>query len=274
MPGPAPSLIAEAAELALWVVGLRLLWLRRSALRESLPGLLRPWEGAPSDFVIFLACGVLGGLVAELLGVQAAKRSGWPAETQLILLNTALHVGALGGLLLHRLALERGNGGPAAAPGRAASSGLVVFLMLLPVLNAAALLWQLALNFLHLPNEAQEVVDLFQRTRSIPAKALLIALAVFVAPATEEILFRGGLFRYLRTRTPRPVALGLPAVLFGALHVNWSTLEGLSAFLPLTLLGILLSLAYERTGRIGTVIAAHALYNLNTVLLLLAGVNL
>ena len=105
----------------------------------------------------------------------------------------------------------------------------------------------------------------------------------------EEIVFRAGLFRYLRTLLPRlsaqiqeqapgetpwfgrrvarVSALVLPAALFGAAHGS------LTFFPPLLALGIVFSLAYERTGRIGTTIVAHCLFNLNTILLVFSGLD-
>jgi len=41
---------------------------------------------------------------------------------------------------------------------------------------------------------------------------------------------------------------------------------------PAGALGIIFSIAYERTGRIEPAMVAHALFNLNTVVLILAGV--
>ena len=90
---------------------------------------------------------------------------------------------------------------------------------------------------------------------------------MIIAPLTEELIFRAGLFRYLRTRVPRWIALLAPATIFAALHSN------LVAFVPLLLLGVLFSLAYERTGRISVTIVAHSLFNLHTILLILAGVT-
>ena len=72
---------------------------------------------------------------------------------------------------------------------------------------------------------------------------------------------------------PRWAALLIPALLFASLHVNWVTLEGLASFAPLAVLAIMFSLAYERTGHIGTPMVAHALFNLNTVILIFAGVG-
>ena len=51
----------------------------------------------------------------------------------------------------------------------------------------------------------------------------------------------------------------------------WASLHGLTAFAPLLALGVVLSLAYERTGNLAVPMLAHALFNLNTILLLLAG---
>ena len=102
---------------------------------------------------------------------------------------------------------------------------------------------------------------------SAPGSATRVTSSVVVAPVTEELIFRRGLFRWLRTRLPRPAALLLPAVLFAALHAN------LASFPALVVLGVIFSLAYERTGRIGTSIVAHALFNLHTILLVLAGVT-
>ena len=70
---------------------------------------------------------------------------------------------------------------------------------------------------------------------------------------------------FLRTRTDRRIALVLPALLFATIHFH------LPSYLPLAALGIVFSLAYERTGSIGTAIVGHALFNLNNLLVLLAG---
>jgi membrane protease YdiL (CAAX protease family) len=65
----------------------------------------------------------------------------------------------------------------------------------------------------------------------------------------------------------------VPAALFGGAHLLTSPMENLPTLGPLIALGAIFSIAYERTGRIGTTIVAHALFNLNTVFLVLAGIN-
>ncbi|MFA5056810.1 MAG: CPBP family intramembrane glutamic endopeptidase, partial [Opitutaceae bacterium] len=51
------------------------------------------------------------------------------------------------------------------------------------------------------------------------------------------------------------------------LHANWVS------FLPLCVLGVIFAMAYERTGRIAVPMLAHALFNLNTLLLVLSGIG-
>jgi len=110
-----------------------------------------------------------------------------------------------------------------------------------------------------------------QLLRFIPEITLMIVLATVLAPITEELLFRATLFRFLRTRAPRWIALFVPGTIFAALHVNWTNLDGLASLLPLVTLAVVFSIAYERTGRIGTAMIAHGLFNLHTVVLLLSG---
>jgi membrane protease YdiL (CAAX protease family) len=47
----------------------------------------------------------------------------------------------------------------------------------------------------------------------------------------------------------------------------------LASFAPLVALGVVFSLAYERTGRISTSIIAHALFNITTTVLVMAGLD-
>jgi membrane protease YdiL (CAAX protease family) len=114
---------------------------------------------------------------------------------------------------------------------------------------------------------------MFANAKSPWLLIVMITLAVVIAPLNEELVFRAGLFRFLRTRIPRWLALLLPALTFAVLHVNWHTLQGLASLAPLVMLAIVFSLAYERTGRIGTSIVAHACFNLNTILVIFSGLN-
>jgi membrane protease YdiL (CAAX protease family) len=145
--------------------------------------------------------------------------------------------------------------------------------VVLPLLLVTATLWEHALKLCGLPAEKQDLVGMFANADSPWVLAAMIVLAVVVAPVTEELVFRAGLFRFLRTRVPRWIALLGPSLFFAALHVNWSTLQGLASLAPLVVLAVVFSVAYERTGHIGTPIVAHACFNLNTIFVILSGAS-
>jgi membrane protease YdiL (CAAX protease family) len=92
-------------------------------------------------------------------------------------------------------------------------------------------------------------------------------MGVVVAPLGEELLFRAGLFRISRRYLPRWAALLLSALAFASLHL--STVH----FVPLTVLGVVFGIAYERSGSLLVPVIAHGLFNLNSILLILAGVG-
>jgi membrane protease YdiL (CAAX protease family) len=174
----------------------------------------------------------------------------------------------LGALLFALITGRPGKtSGPAVPTAALVPAAGATFLILLPLITATSLGWQFVLARLGLEAVPQDLVGMFLSVDSPLLLAAMILLATVVAPVSEELVFRAGLFRYLRGRVPRWAALVLPAMLFAALHAN------LASFVPLTVLGMLFALAYERTGRIAVPIVAHGLFNLNTIMLLFAGVG-
>lgn len=153
---------------------------------------------------------------------------------------------------------------PLSWPAAAAAAGRTL-VVALPLVAAVSYLWTHFLHLVGLPEEPQDLLAVFQGTRSPVVLAGMVTVACVLAPMNEELLFRGAIFRFLRQRFHRAVALTFSAVFFGAMHGNWAGAA------PLAVLGIVLALAYERTGDIRVPIIAHALFNLNTILVLLAG---
>jgi membrane protease YdiL (CAAX protease family) len=169
-------------------------------------------------------------------------------------------------------AFELPSGRPNAPGGRvpplpAVSTGVITFLVALPAVYLVAALWQGLLELCHYPVSHQNIVEAFLGLTTPLAQVLFGLVAAILVPFNEEMLFRGGLFRSLRAVLPRPYAIGISALVFAALHFD------VTSFLPLTVLGVALAIAYERTGNIRTVILAHALFNLNTLVALMLGVN-
>jgi membrane protease YdiL (CAAX protease family) len=81
--------------------------------------------------------------------------------------------------------------------------GLVTFLAVISVVYPVQLLWEQLLILLHLPTAKQELVELFNHPESFSKTAILAVNAVIIAPITEELFFRGGLFRSLNRCVPR-----------------------------------------------------------------------
>jgi hypothetical protein len=94
-------------------------------------------------------------------------------------------------------------------------------------------------------------------------------LAVFaisggiLAPVNEELFFRAGLYRFFKGRLKPRHALVATNLLFAAAHAN------LQEFLPLFVIGLLLTRAYERSGNIAVPMVFHALFNLNNIALVI-----
>ncbi len=280
MPESLPVVVV-AAELVLLFAGAVLLWrhvLSPAARAQPAEVRLPAWELPVTDFAALLLAVMVTSTIAALAGGKLARAAGLAGDAATIAGGAAAQLGMLGGYFLFHLVLNRRPlvPSPPELPRigrRDLVAGAGVFLMALPLLVGTAKLWELILHAAGLPAERQDLIRMFADAESPVTLAIMVALAVLIAPVTEELVFRAGLFRYLRTRLARRFALVAPALCFGALHVDWSTLRGLTSLAPLVVLAVIFSLAYERTGRIGTPIVAHALFNLNTVLLILGGVT-
>lgn len=86
--------------------------------------------------------------------------------------------------------------------------------------------------------------------------AIIVLLAVVVAPIAEETFFRGFLFTGIGKRYGYGWGAVLSALFFAVAHVMQP-----GALLPIFILGLLLAWLYIRTGSIWTCILAHLAYN-------------
>jgi membrane protease YdiL (CAAX protease family) len=269
MPEPTP-VFAASLQFALIAAGLVLLW--RCALspraRATRPEpRLGAWTIPGTDFLRFLLVIVCGTLIAGMVGTLLLKLRPLAGPPKIIFLTGCSHAGMIAGVAVFKLSLERIGLKTAALQRSDFVSGAVTFLIAMPVLVVVTLPWRALLTLCGLDLDHQELVDMFLQARSPALLVVMIVLATVTAPVAEEMLFRAGFFRFVRTRAPRWVALLGPACLFSALHQN------LASFAPLVALGVVFSLAYERTGRIGTAIVAHSLFNLYAVVQVFAGVT-
>lgn len=275
MPFSVANLVATF-ELILAVAGAVMLWrlvLGPAARARAQPPRLATWQASVPEFLIFILFVIGGSILCGAAASLLLRQFEFRGDAVTVVSGAATQLGMLGGVLLYRTRAEPAST-PPENPVNIYAAGAATFLMCLPILLLTSAIWEKVLQFTGLPVDRQDLIAMFANAESPWLLGVMITLAVLIAPLTEELVFRAGLFRFLRTRLPRGVALAAPALFFAALHVNWDTLQGLSSLAPLVVLAMLFSLAYERTGRIGTAIVAHALFNLNTIVLIFSGVGL
>ena len=289
---PPKEIAANVFEFSLVALGWLLIWrLQFSAAaqekRKTTSAPLPRWNVDSAGFAFAFLCVGIGWLAASFVMGQLLRH--FPSiktdESLLAILNGTLSQlgllsGVLAGLFYIRQTMPRSSAPQTtvslpASPSNFSSlrAALATFVITVSVVIPVQLIWKFLLELFHLSTANQEMVEIFFRTSSIPRVTILAALAVVLAPICEELVFRGGLFRFLRDRLPHSIALLFPALVFASLHVNFKTLEGLITLAPLTAFGIVFSLAYERTGRITVVMLAHALFNLHTVVFMLLGLG-
>jgi membrane protease YdiL (CAAX protease family) len=135
---------------------------------------------------------------------------------------------------------------------RAVSTGIILLLAATPLILLAEAFTQ---NLFGGGSSRQEIVDLFNTSRTIRQRVMIIVLAVVVAPISEEFIFRFFIYGVLRRYSGIAVGLVLNAMLFAAAHNH------LPSAAPLFVLGACFTLAYEWSGSILVSMAMHALFN-------------
>lgn len=118
--------------------------------------------------------------------------------------------------------------------------------------------WLAALLFHRLGLQIEPQLSLQWMTRpdvTLWRRAYLAFIAVTVAPAAEELLFRGVLLPVLLHRRGPLAAIGLSALLFGLVHVH------LAALLPLVCASVCFSLGYLASRNLAVPILMHATFN-------------
>ncbi len=117
--------------------------------------------------------------------------------------------------------------------------------------------------FLGSEEQLQKVVKTLLETEDAQLKIVLVSTATIVAPLVEEIIFRGYLYPVIKRYSSRTFAAITISLLFAVVHAN------LPGMMPLFILALMLTLAYEMTGCLWVPMVAHALFNAIQVFLML-----
>jgi membrane protease YdiL (CAAX protease family) len=98
---------------------------------------------------------------------------------------------------------------------------------------------------------------------------VLVLLSCVGAPLFEELFFRGLLQGQLVERFGPGIAIAVTAVVFGSAHIaNDPGIAGLLLALSVGAAGVVLGVVRHLTGRLGSSIATHALFNVAAVVAL------
>ena len=212
--------------------------------------------GFPELLVAVVLFTWLGGMV-----LQSALHPGrvLPMTDAAILQSTVLFglvVAAIVGFLRMRgISVTRLFGLRPARPLRVLGLGVKLFLTALPLVFLCSLLVHFVMGQ---ELEQQEIVEYFAKAARHSdwwRVAFAGGMAVVAVPMTEEFIFRGFFYGVLRKYLGAIPAMLLTSALFASIHMN------LPVFLPLFVLAICFTLAYETTGSLWTSMLMHALFN-------------
>jgi membrane protease YdiL (CAAX protease family) len=136
---------------------------------------------------------------------------------------------------------------------------VVSFILFIPLLFLISFIIQ---NIL--PEYKQQEIVLNFKSNLLKDKALLLHVLI-IAPVVEEIIFRGYIYRILKTKIPIMFAIIISSTLFSLIHYN------VLSFILLFVLSIFLTYIYERNGSIMCPIIIHSLFNLMMSALIIYG---
>lgn len=107
----------------------------------------------------------------------------------------------------------------------------------------------------------------FLQEGPLSLKITMAILAIVVAPITEELVFRGGIYMVLKKYVGIIPSLLFTSIFFALIH------KSIFVFFPLLILSMILIWAYEKTKTIWTPIAIHFVFNAATVIVTLLGIT-
>jgi membrane protease YdiL (CAAX protease family) len=135
---------------------------------------------------------------------------------------------------------------------RSVFTGALLLLAAYPLINAADIVMRL---FSDEGSSKQNIVELFNGSRTMSQRVMIIVLAVAIAPIAEEFVFRFFLYGVMRRYIGRFGGLIFTSLLFAAVHAH------LPSFMPLFVLAVCFTIAYEWSGSILVSMTMHSLFN-------------
>ena len=220
-------------------------------------------------FMLLLLGFGLGGVLLQVF-IASRKGATIPAELSLIIGAVSLYGTAIPALIwfvrkhgttfINAFGLTRGRVGSAVA------WGVLTTLGALPIVYVLQWLSVLVLKQFGIAPDVQSNVRMLVQG-SPQVRSLIALIAVGLAPAVEEIVFRGILFSSIRDLKFPRAAYWVTSILFGLSHFNRA------AFIPLTVFGAMLAWVYERSGNLLAPWVAHVCFNLAPFIMIALGIT-
>ncbi len=248
----------------------------------------KPWKLESVALLIgaIISCWLFGGIGVQVLRHFLGSTSG-AAQTATLLAAALSFQGAT--LVLANFFLRRHGTNWSDAfgfklrPKEAALIGLAVAFAFLPIGWILQTVSLKVLGQFDVKVVEQQAVQVLRVAQSWPNRFVLGIVAIALAPAAEEILFRGIFYPAVKQFWSRRVALWSTSLIFAVIHSNFGAIfelkfsafvSTLGTFLPLTLLAMVLAELYERTGNLLAPIAAHSAFNTANFVMLFVMQNL
>ena len=133
------------------------------------------------------------------------------------------------------------------------------FIIFIPLLFLISFITQYVM-----PEYKQQEIVLNFKSIFLEDKRILIHV-LLIAPIVEEVIFRGYMYRILKSRIPIIFAMIISSTLFSLIHYN------VLSYILLFVLSIFLTYIYERNGSIICPIIIHSLFNLMMSTLIIYG---
>ncbi|HAV11910.1 MAG TPA: hypothetical protein DCX06_00230 [Opitutae bacterium] len=235
-----------------------------------------PWNIPWVDFLLFICAEVIIVIGVQAIGFHFLQDHIDAAENKLtpglaIAAVLLLQVPLIGVFYLARkffpqLYASRLNT-QSYSIGAALKEAVPLFIMFLPVIWIVTFTWGGLLSGLQAIGiidefPPQELIQLFQSGGHPLAIAVLVIFAVILAPVVEEIIFRGCIYRFLKSKVSLVAAQVMSGAVFAVMHAN------LMSFLPLVIVGIILARTYEKSGNLAVPMCFHAFFNGFSLLML------
>jgi len=160
---------------------------------------------------------------------------------------------------------------------RAAGLGALSWLLIFPFASLVGSSVEIFFTYLLGSDSTEQVaVSLVRSVMADKSLFVLNALSLIVmVPVTEELLFRGFLYSFLRRKLSMGWSITVCALLFAVFHYHRSqgAVINLTLLFTLALLGGFLAYIYERERSLWAPIALHATFNLMSILALIGGLG-